>query len=119
MKAPLLGKESTEPHWWWVRMTGSPRELKGRYSFLACFLCGNNPWTYSIQRSYPNLEEGYRKGQSTSQQTGRIDLSTTTAGRGVTPSASAELSGEAEQAGWRRNTKLSPYRHTGLESHLL
>lgn len=117
MKAPLLGQGKHRAPL--VVVTGSPGELKGRYSFLACFLCGNNPWTYSIQSSFPNLEEGYKKGQSTSQQTGRIDLSPTTAGRGVTPSPRAELSGELERAGVAKEHDTEPLQTHGTESHLL
>lgn len=112
MKAPPLGKESTEPLV--GRMTGSPAEVKGRHSSLAWkLLCGNNPWTYSIQRWYPNLEEGYRKGQSTSQQTGRTDVSTTNCRKKcdtLGPVLSSAVSWDRWV--WQRNTMLSPHTHT-------
>lgn len=98
-----------------VRMTGSPGEAKGRHSFLAWeLLCGNNLWTYSIQRWCPNLEEGYKKGHSTSQKTGRTDLPTTNCRKRcdtLGPVLSSAVSWGRQL--WQSNTMLSPYRHTG------
>lgn len=69
--------------------------------------------TYSIQRSHPNLEEGYRKGQSTSSKLGGLICQLQKRSDTLGPVLSSALSWDRWV--WPRNPMmLNPCRHTGL-----